>query len=203
MRIDLHCHSTNSYDNYLDPWDVIFRARDLTFDGICFTEQLFYKASSFVERIDPSDGFLILRGIEISTDRGHLLVYGVKDDSWNTWRKGFYLDIFQVMDHIHRARGICVPAHPFRGWDALGREILTMRGFDAIETHNGLSSGAENTRAVEAAQVLGLPSVGGSDCHRVDHVGKAFTVFDSPVRAIEEVIEEIKAGNCVGVSVDS
>jgi len=122
MRIDLHCHSTYSYDNYLDPLRLISRARELNLDGVCFTEHLSYGLSRFVERINSPEGFLILRGLEISTDKGHLLVYGVKDDSWNTWGKDFYLDILQVMRNVHALAGICVPAHPFPKWDALGEE---------------------------------------------------------------------------------
>jgi len=200
MRIDLHCHSTYSYDNYLDPFRVIARARELNLDGVCFTEHLSYGVSSFVEEIDAPDRFLVLRGVEISTDRGHLLVYGVKDDSWNTWQKAFYLDIFEVMRNVHAAGGLCVPAHPFRGWDALGAEVFAIKGFDAIETHNGAGTNRENQRALDAADVLGLPSIGGSDCHRIDHVGKAFTEFRVPVHSIEEIIEAIKAGDCRGVS---
>lgn len=199
MRIDLHCHSTYSYDNYLDPHRVIARARELKLDGVCFTEHLSYRVSRFVERIDPPDGFLILRGVEVSTDRGHLLVYGVKDDSWNPWQRAFYLDILQVMRNVHAAGGICVPAHPFRGWDALGAEVFTLEGFDAIETHNGLSSEGENEKALEAAGILGLSSIGGSDCHRIEDVGKAFTEFQVPVHTMEEMIAAIKAGNCRGV----
>lgn len=143
---------------------------------------------------------MVLRGLEISTDKGHLLVYGVKDDSWNTWGKDFYLDIFEVMRNVHALGGICVPAHPFRKWDALGEEVFAMKGFDAIETHNGLSPEEENQRALQAAEVLGLSSIGGGDCHRLDHVGRAFTEFQVPVHNMEEMIEAIRAGNCWGVS---
>jgi len=199
MRIDLHCHSSYSYDNYLDPHRIISRARELKLDGICFTEHLSYNLSRFAERIDPPEGFLILRGVEISTNRGHLLVYGVKDDSWNTWQRGFYLDIREVMKNVRALGGICVPAHPFRGWDALGEEVFHIKGFEAVETHNGLSPDEENQRALNAANALGIPSIGGSDCHRIEALGRAFTEFRVPFRKMEEMIEEIKAGNCRGV----
>jgi predicted metal-dependent phosphoesterase TrpH len=199
MRIDLHCHSSYSYDNYLDPLQVITRARELNLDGVCFTEHLSYDLSRFVESLDPPDGFLILRGVEISTDKGHVLVYGVRDDSWNTWHRDFHLEILEVVRNVQSLGGICVPAHPFRGWNALGEEIFQIEGFEALETHNGLSTDEQNQRALNAANRLRLPSIGGSDCHRIDVLGKTFTEFQARFQTMEEMIEEIKAGNCRGV----
>jgi hypothetical protein len=40
--------------------------------------------------------------------------------------------------------------------------------------------------------------LGGSDCHIKEQVGRAFTVFKNPLHTIEEVVEEIKKGNCEG-----
>jgi hypothetical protein len=94
---------------------------------------------------------------------------------------------------------ICVPAHPFRGWDSFGEEVFKMGGLDAIETHNGLNMGEMNQKAIEAAKLRNLPSIGGSDCHKKEQVGGAFTEFKNPVQTIEELIEEIKKGNCKGM----
>jgi len=70
--------------------------------------------------------------------------------------------------------------------------------FNAIETHNGRNSDAENQKALKVAQTRELPSIGGSDCHDRKQVGKAFTVFPDRVRTIEELIGEIQKGNCRG-----
>jgi predicted metal-dependent phosphoesterase TrpH len=83
MIIDLHCHTKYSYDCYLEPLDLIKRARELKLDGICITEHYSYALSRYAANIGQSENFLILRGLEISTNMGHLLIYGVKDDSWN------------------------------------------------------------------------------------------------------------------------
>lgn len=115
MRIDLRCHSKYSHENYLEPAALIEQAINVNLDGVCFTEHNFLRASRPVERITIPAGFYVFRGIEISTDRGHLLVYGLKNDSWNIWNRDNYLDIFRVLDIVHGLGGICVPAHPFRG----------------------------------------------------------------------------------------
>ncbi|MCK5553329.1 MAG: PHP domain-containing protein [Deltaproteobacteria bacterium] len=200
MRIDLHCHSKYSHDNYLEPEELIEQAINVNLDGVCFTEHNSLGASRPVERITIPEGFYIFRGLEISTDRGHLLVYGLKDDSWNIWNRDNYLDVFQVIEIVHGLGGICVPAHPFRGWDSFGEDVLSIEGLDAIETHSGRNSEDENREAMHAARIKNLPSIGGSDCHSKEQVGRAFTEFTYPVHTVHELIEEIRKGNCRGMT---
>ncbi len=120
MKIDLHCHSKYSYDNYLEPEELIQQAIKRHLEGVCFTEHHSMMVSSPVEKMSVPEGFYLFRGLEISTDRGHLLVYGLKDDAWNKWSRNNYLDASAVVDIVHDFGGICVPAHPFRCWDSLG-----------------------------------------------------------------------------------
>jgi predicted metal-dependent phosphoesterase TrpH len=200
MKIDLHCHSKYSYDNYLEPEELIEQAIKMNLDGVCFTEHHSMIPSWPLERIRIPEGFYIFRGLEISTDLGHLLIYGLKDDSWNKRPNNTYLNAFEVIENVHRLGGICVPAHPFRGRDSFGENIFSMDGFDAIETHNGLNLENMNQKAIHAARLRNLSSLGGSDCHNKEHVGRAFTEFKNPVHTIDELIEEIKKGNCKGMT---
>ncbi len=199
MKIDLHCHSRYSNDNFLDPETVIRLAIDRGLDGVCFTEHHSYEASRAIEEeMVPPDGFLVFRGVEVATSSGHLLVYGLRDDSWNIWSRNNYLDLEEVIKKVHRLGGICAPAHPYRGWDSIGSLIYEVEGLDAVETHNGINTPEANSRAAEAALRRKLASIGGSDCHTPNQVGKAYTVFDKPVRSMEELIGEIRLGNCRG-----
>lgn len=199
MIIDLHCHSKFSQDNHLEPEDLIRRAKELGLDGVCFTEHHSIQCSWPLERMKLPERFLVFRGVEISTDCGHLLVYGLKDDSWNTWGRNSYLKLPRIIEAVHSLGGICVPAHPFRGWESLGEVIYSAEGLDAVETHNGVNGTMQNRIAMEAAEKLGLPSLGGSDCHYVDQVGRACTEFLNPIRTLEDLVREIKAGNCRGI----
>jgi hypothetical protein len=199
MKIDLHCHSKYSEDNFLEPEELIEQAIKMGLDGVCFTEHHSMLPSWPLEKFIIPEGFYVFRGVEISTDRGHLLAYGLKDDSWNIWVSHTHLNEVRVIENVHRLGGICVPAHPFRGWDSFGEYVFRMDGFDAIETHNGLNLGNMNQKAVHAVKLTNLPSVGGSDCHKKEQVGRAFTEFDRPVHTIDELTEEIKKGNCKGM----
>ena len=80
MRIDLHCHSKFSHDSYFEPEVLIQEAIRKKLDGVCFTEHYSIKVSLPVEKIKVPDRFCVFRGLEISTNRGHLLVYGLKND---------------------------------------------------------------------------------------------------------------------------
>ena len=183
MKIDLHCHTKYSHDNHLEPEELIEQALRMGLDGICITEHFSFEASLPVEDIPVPEGFFVFRRVEISTDMGHLLAY---------------LNARDVMEQIHRRGGICAPSHPFRGWDSFGAMALELDGLDAIETHNGGNTMEMNSQAMSCARIRNLPSIGGSDCHQKEHVGRAYTVFSNPVKTIADLVAEIKKGNCRG-----
>jgi hypothetical protein len=130
MWIDTHCHTKYSYDNWLEPLDLIRRAKALGLDGSVITEHYSYEASLPVEQVGRDEGFLILRGVEIATDKGHLLAYGVEDDGWNIWGRDSYLPLEEVIERINDLGGICAPAHPFRnvGLASLMEGLLELEG---------------------------------------------------------------------------
>jgi hypothetical protein len=200
MKIDLHCHTKYSGDNYLEPEELIEQALKVNLNGVCITEHSSLLDSWVIEKIKIPEGFYVFRGVELYTSYGHLLAYGLKEDSWDSWYSHHYLDLFRVLENVHRQGGICVPAHPFRGWDSFGENVLKLDGMDAIETHNGLDGEEKNRKATHLATIKNLPSIGGSDCHQKAQVGKAFTEFKNPVHTMDELIEEIKKGNCKGMT---
>lgn len=200
MWIDTHCHTKYSYDNWLEPLDLIRRARTLGLDGVCITEHYSYEASAPVEQIGRDEGFMVLRGVEIATDRGHLLAYGVEDDGWNIWNRDSYLPLEEVIARINELGGICAPAHPFRnvGLSSLMEGLLELKDIVAVESHNGVNAESDNDLAIHASAHLGLPTLGGSDCHKTVAVGRCATEFSQPVRDMASFIAAVKAGACRG-----
>src|SRR3990172_7103960 len=114
MWIDCHCHTRHSYDNHLEPLVLVRRAKALGLDAIVVTEHHSVEASEPVAHIGREEGLLVLRGVEIATDRGHLLAFGVADDGWNIWGRDNYIPLQEAIARINELGGICVPAHPFR-----------------------------------------------------------------------------------------
>jgi predicted metal-dependent phosphoesterase TrpH len=200
MWIDCHCHTRHSNDNWLEPVDLVRRAKSLGLDGVVVTEHHSFEASEPVEHFGREEGLLVLRGVEISTDRGHLLAFGIGDDGWNVWSRNNYLPLAELVERINKLGGICVPAHPFRnfGLANLRDGLLESAGIAAVETHNGGNQAADNDQAIEAASRLRLPSLGGSDCHKVDAVGRCATEFVRPIANLADFIGAVRAGACRG-----
>ena len=200
MWIDTHCHTKFSYDNWLEPLDLIRRAQALGLDGVCITEHYSYEASAPVEALGREEGLLVLRGLEVSTDRGHLLVFGVEDDSWNTWGRNNYLPLAPLIERVTALGGICVPAHPYRemGVASLLDGLLEIVGIAGVESHNGGNVDSDNVLAKKAADYLRLPTLGGSDCHKVSAVGRCATQFLRPVTDMASFMAAVKAGACRG-----
>jgi predicted metal-dependent phosphoesterase TrpH len=201
MWIDTHCHTKYSYDNWLEPVDLVRRAKFLGIDAVCITEHYSYEASAPVEQVGRDEGLLVLRGVEITTDRGHLLAYGVEDDGWNKWGRDSYLPLNEVIDRINALGGICVPAHPFRevGLSSLLEGLLDLEGIAGVESHNGNNSDGDNQLALRAAELMGLPTLGGSDCHKTAAVGRCATEFRKPVTCMADFIAAVRGGECSGV----
>ncbi|MCX7240629.1 MAG: PHP domain-containing protein [Burkholderiales bacterium] len=200
MWIDTHCHTKYSYDNWLEPVDLIRRAKALGIDAVCITEHYSYEASEPVEHVGREEGLLVLRGVEIATDRGHLLAYGVEDDGWNTWGRDNYLPLTEVIERVNLLGGICVPAHPFRevGLACLLEGLLDIEGLAGVETHNGSNTDADNQLALRAATLMDLPTLGGSDCHKTLAVGRCATHFSTPVTCMADFIAAVRAHQCSG-----
>ncbi len=200
MWIDCHCHTKHSNDNYLEPADLVRRAKALGLDGLVVTEHHSVEASEPVEHIGREEGLLVLRGVEISTDGGHLLAFGLVDDGWNIWGRNNYLPLPAVIERITDLGGISVPAHPFReiGLSRQLEDLLDLAGIAALETHNGGNLDSDNHLAMTAAGHMRLPGLGGSDCHKVEAVGRCATEFSIPVGDMASFIAAVRSGACRG-----
>lgn len=200
MWIDCHTHTLLSNDNYLEPVALVRRAKALGLDGIAVTEHHSYEVSEPVEHIGREEGLLVLRGVEVSTNHGHLLAFGVNDDSWNIWGRNHYIPLQELIDHVNSLGGICVPAHPFRefGLVSLLEGLLDLTGIAGVETHNGGNVDSDNDLAMDAAATMELPTLGGSDCHKEEAIGRCATRFEEPVTDMASFIAAIRRGACRG-----
>jgi histidinol phosphatase-like PHP family hydrolase len=187
MKIDMHVHTLVSGDNDMTIHEAIRNARKKGLDGICITEHNQYEKSRHYEDIGKKEGFSVFVGCEYTSCNGHLLLYGLKDDSMISTK----LRTMQSMiDYMASVGGVAVPAHPFRHIDegelefdiaAVGNLVYSLTGLVAIETMNGNFSLAEHLTAKAAAEKLGIKSTGGSDAHYFAHVGRRYTLFEERI----------------------
>lgn len=198
MKIDLHIHSRYSYDSATRPETILKWARMRGLDGVCITEHHSYvKSQPFSEWAEHSS-IVILRGAEASTMLGHFLIYGVSDDSWNTYKEAGYIDPQKLIDHVNAQGGAVVAAHPFRreGEHFGGWKVASLRGLAAIEVWNGNCLEEDNQEALLLARKMGLPGIGGSDAHVGPAVGMAYTVLPRPITDEKDLVKLLKLGKC-------
>ena len=119
MILDLHTHSDASEDSRA-PVETYMkwleRKRDLLpIDGIVLTEHRQWDEKADYRHLEDKYGLLILRGAEVETDYGHVLVYGVNDSI--TQRFDFTnvrLSAQELIPAVTEMGGFALPCHPGR-----------------------------------------------------------------------------------------
>jgi predicted metal-dependent phosphoesterase TrpH len=196
FSVDLHTHTrVGSNCSYMEPQQLARRARELRLDGVCITEHNAPWDEASLNALNSPEGPLFFAGVEVSTEWGDVLVYGVDG-------LGGGLRVRELRSLVDRAGGVMVAAHPFRRYSVIGvaldpEEALRNPLFefvDAIEVFNGMGPRRELEFASDVVRRLRLPGVGGSDSHAPHTVGQCFTEFERSLATTEELVAELKAG---------
>jgi predicted metal-dependent phosphoesterase TrpH len=202
MILDLHTHSLASEDSrapvesYLK-W--LLRKRDvLPIDGIVLTEHRQWDPHADYRRLEDRYGLLILRGAEVETDYGHVLVYGVNAEMTRRFDFGnVRLSAQELLPAITRMGGIAVPCHPGRPTIGLCEHYEhkpPLEGVVVIEALNGGSRRGENERVHALVQRYGYRAIGGSDSHLVSLIGVCATEFDQDIRTVADLVSALHTG---------
>jgi len=210
MVIDLHVHTTKgSSDSSLSPHDMVAEAKRLGLPGLCITEHDFsWDRHEFIDFARKHD-LLLIRGIEVTTNMGHVLVFGL-----DNYVAGIS-DIRELRRVVDERDGFMITAHPFRGLHdpGQGRKPLIYKDslsiptsieeaglhpvfglVDAVEVANGNTIDADNAYASSVGRSLGLGGTGGSDAHSINGLGQCFTVFEDDIRSEQEFIQALRSG---------
>jgi hypothetical protein len=202
MILDLHLHSESSDDSrapveaYLK---ILARKREeRPLDGFVLTEHRKFDHKADYRALEDKYGLRILRGAEVETAYGHVLVYGVNRD---IVRRFDFSDVrlpAQVLiTEVERMGGIACPCHPGRvnvGLCAHYERMRPLEGVVAVEELNGGSKAAENDRVKDLMREHGYFGFGGSDSHLVSFIGVCATEFESDVADEEALVEALKRG---------
>jgi len=197
----------------MEPDQLVARAKTLGLDGVCITEHDQIWDTEGIERLKKKHDFLVIGGVEINTDCGEILVFGVHRSVLNIY---FAEELRKVVDE---AGGVMILAHPFRYEPDLVsayfrstsdggsgfKEIETVcenpvfKLVDAVEVYNGRSgfNEVEFTRLV--TERLHLIGTGGSDAHATLEVGSCYSVFEDGIKTEKDFIALIKNGHFYAV----
>ncbi|MEX2446330.1 MAG: PHP-associated domain-containing protein, partial [Dehalococcoidia bacterium] len=201
--LDLHVHSTDGSDDaggsvegYLR-WVEAQRRRGYRIDGFVLTEHRHYDTAldyrALAERYDA----IVLRGVEVETDVGHVLVFGVTPEflaAFDVTDVALpYAEVFRV---AWETGGVAVGAHAGRPQiglvDHVAERAAGLEGVRVIEALNGGSSDYENARAHDLAVAHGLREVGASDSHFVSALGRCMTRFEAGIRTMEDLVAALR-----------
>ena len=204
MLIDLHTHSyPKSDDSFVGIDELIDRAKGVGLDGICLTDHDEFWPADVVHALSRKHDFLVLTGSEINTDAGHILVFGLEQYVFGLHKPEF------LRRKVDCCQGVMIAAHPYRrrfladpARDPLARAEMLERAradeffrlCDAIEGANGRGLPVENDFSRDLGDALEIKTTGGSDAHRLEQLGTVATRFERPIRQLDELIREIKAG---------
>lgn len=204
MRFDMHCHTkAGSIDSKLPIERYIQILQDHDFDGMLVTDHDSYRGYKYwsENRDKMPEDFVVLEGVEYDTkDAGHFIVIMPDDVHLRILQiRGMKLEtLIQVVHHFN---GILGPAHPFGARSSsamffkyMRRNPDIMKSFDFFEGFNTCETPHANEAAQELAEKYGKPCTGGSDSHKKDYVGMAFTEFDRDIKCNNDLIKCIKEG---------
>ncbi len=207
MKFDMHCHTkAGSIDSKLPIEQYIQLLKKQGFDGMLVTDHDSYKGYRYwhKNRKNIPDDFVVLMGIEYDTkDAGHFIVIMPDDIHLRVFQiRGMSVDM--LIRIVHHFGGVLGPAHPFGARSSSAMFFKKMlktpdivKSFDFLEGFNTCETPHANEKARKLAQEYNKPCTGGSDSHKAEYVGMAFTVFDREIHCNNDLIASIKENGIV------
>jgi predicted metal-dependent phosphoesterase TrpH len=188
LKIDLHVHTCYSPDAITTPNEVIRYSKKRGLDGVAITD---HDTLAGARKLKKSD-VIVISGIEITTQNGHLLALNVATPIPPR------LDINETIERIHEAGGIAVAPHPTSFYrSAPSRKTSS---YDAIEVINSAAIPFQLFTYLnqKIATRLNLPQTAGSDSHYGPEIGAAYTVIEADMD-VDEIVRAIRKGATVPV----
>ncbi|MCD6408878.1 MAG: PHP domain-containing protein [Candidatus Verstraetearchaeota archaeon] len=187
LKLDLHVHTTCSPDSSISIRQLLTALRDLSLDGAAITDHDAVSAIKEAERLAYHMDLLIIPGVEVTTSQGDIIILGLRSPP-------ILKDAWQLINEAKKQGGITIAAHPFDPERNSLMELCFDLNLDALEVLNAKSKSYANREAQRAAQLLGKPGVGGSDAHRVEGIGAAFTEVCCNDFTVNSVLQSILKG---------
>ena len=212
MLIDLHAHTTpRSTCSSATLEELVDSARKRGLDALCITEHDIRWPEDELEDASRLLKFPLIPGVELSTDIGHVLVFGpLERPLWLGYR------FEQLVEEVSRTGTAIVLPHPVRnvaGARAKARGHVepsaeVVAGWEhwslvhAIEAVSTQTVSSEHELTAAALVLSPMPSVGASDAHGPGLAGAYATEFSGRVVDVEGLAAEIRAGHVSPVKFD-
>jgi len=204
--VDMHVHTVRgAADSSLTPDQLIEEARRIGLTGVNISEHDRVWEPHLLEEFRDRSGLFVSRGMEVSTDMGHMIVVGLDRYVAGIRRAA---ELRRVLDEVG---GFMIVAHPFRHFfdpihfrrdgrppfemtpEEAAERMPVFKLVDEIEVANGGSTPRENQFALRVTKVLGKRGIGASDCHSTQGVGYYVTVFEEELRDQDHIMGQLRA----------
>ena len=187
VRVDLHVHTSGSFDCKAEPVQVARRCRSLGLGPVFVTDHDTVEGALKMRAQAPE--VEVVAGQEITTTRGELIGLFLEE----TIPAG--LEPAEAVKRIRAQGGLVYLEHPYDSFRRrLAEESIVELAdeFDIVEVWNGRSSREMNERAEELALTLGVPFGAGSDAHRLEDIGSVhleMEAFQGPADFLAKLAE--------------
>jgi len=187
--VDLHLHSSASFDCRVAPLDVARRCGQLGLSPIFLTDHDgIGGAESLLAMSQPA-----VVGQEILTTEGEVIGLFLKD----AVPKGLTPE--ETVDAIKRQGGLVYLEHPYDTSRRHLREEAIERiagQIDIVEVVNGRSQPEMNRRAEELRSTLGVPAGAGSDAHTLREIGGVYVEVEA-FEGAHDFLQKLRSGTIV------
>ena len=203
MRFDMHCHTKEgSMDGKVTIENFISALMEKGYDGMLVSDHNSYNGyREWKENVKGKKfkEFVVLKGIEYDTiDAGHILVVMPENVKLKILElRG--LPVQLLIDIVHKNGGILGPAHPcgekylsITNTSKHRNQLAVMDRFDFLEGFNACETVQSNRNASAIAEQYEKPQFGGSDAHKIDCVGLAYTDFEEKILCESDLIRAVK-----------
>ena len=199
LKIDLHVHSSYSMDGKISIKEIIKYAKKQKLNGLAITDHNTIKGGLIgLKEVANSNDFIVIPGIEISTNSGHLIGLNLREDIPK------HLSPIETKEKIVSLGGICIIPHPYRIFSGIRtKNIKAIDSFDCIEVFNSRCTKTQNKKALMLADKINKCKIGGSDAHLSYEIGRSYTVFETNSYNIDDLIQEIKSKKTNGYGVSA
>jgi len=189
VRVDLHLHSSASFDCRVPPLEVVRRCRQFGLSPIFLTDhEGIDGAESLVEA-----GETAIIGQEILTTEGELIGLFLKEPVPSR------LSPEETVDAIKKQGGLVYLEHPY---DTARRNLREeaieriARQIDIVEVFNGRSQPEVNRRAEDLRSTLGVAAGAGSDAHTRREIGSVYVEMEA-FDGAHDFLAKLRNGNVV------
>ena len=188
-RVDLHVHSSASFDCQTPPAAVAQRCRSLGLDPVVLTDHDTIDGALALQQ----KGIAVIAGQEITTTDGELI--------------GLFLNqaipagltAEEAAAAIKAQGGLVYLEHPYDSRRRRLKEEAIEKiadSIDVVEVWNGRARAADNKRAADLRAALGAAPGAGSDAHRPEDIGRAYVEL-APFNDAQEFLANLRKARIV------